>query len=79
MNITEVEYTDEEYEDYLNEVLPDVTIGSLVYSPGHALRRVDPIAFRCGQADMPIRYQCGECQTIYEDDEDAAEACCNDS
>ena len=51
MNVTEVEYTDEEYEDYLNEVLPNVT----------------------------IRYQCGECQTIYEDDEDAAEACCNDS
>ncbi len=29
-----------------------VKIGSLEYDPGYVLRNIDPVAFRCGVADM---------------------------
>lgn len=39
------------YEEMLDEVYGNVTIGGYEYTTYHALRVIDPIAFRCGFND----------------------------
>ena len=75
MKVTEVEIQEEEYEDLLNSIYGEVNVCEMVFDAGHALRKLDPTAFRCGLNDRPPRYKCGECGRTYED-EDPAEACC---
>lgn len=43
---------EEDFEELLSETCETVRIGSLEYDPGHVLRNIDPIAFRCGVSDM---------------------------
>lgn len=43
-------YTEEMYEDLLNEA-EDIEVFGIAYSAGTVLRRVDPVRFRCGYAD----------------------------
>ena len=50
-DIVDSEYSEDDYEELLNEIEPTVKIGSLEYEPGHVLREVDPIAFRVGMSD----------------------------
>ena len=38
----------DEYDDYLNEISPEVKIGSLTYSASQVLKNVDEIAYNCG-------------------------------
>lgn len=40
---------EDEYAEYLDDVLGEFNIGSLVYYKGHVLKKLDPIAFRCAQ------------------------------
>ena len=40
----------EQYDEFLNG-LGDVTIGGLQYEQSEALKRVDPVAYRCGFND----------------------------
>lgn len=35
------------FRDYLDEILPEVRIGSYTYGAGRVLAEIDPIAFRC--------------------------------
>lgn len=44
--------SEDEFEELLNETCETIKIGSLEYDPGYVLRNVDPMAFRCGVADM---------------------------
>lgn len=39
------------YEEMLNECYEPVSICGFNYDQGHALRNLDPIAFRCGVSD----------------------------
>lgn len=39
------------YEEFLNEIYGVVTICGMEFDSGHALKELDPIAFRCGVAD----------------------------
>ena len=43
---------EEQFEELLSETCETVKIGSLEYDPGHVLRNIDPVAFRCGVSDM---------------------------
>ena len=76
-NYTEVNTTDEEYEQELNEIYGDVKICGLEFPAGRALRLLDPTAFRCGLADKEIMFKCDECGTEHEEESEAGE-CCND-
>ena len=76
MNVYEKELTDEDYEEKLNNIYGPVHICGLEFKSGWVLKKLDPIAFQCGLADMPIIYCCGECDTKYPDDEDTAKECC---
>ena len=42
----------ESYNDFLDEVNPEIVIGSLRYSPSYVLREVDPIAYNIGLTDF---------------------------
>lgn len=41
----------EMFDEYLDEVLEDVSIGSLTFAPSSALKELDPIAYRCEFSD----------------------------
>lgn len=49
------ELTDDElesrYDDWLDEISSEVTIGSLTYSASRVLKEVDPIAYRVGLSE----------------------------
>ena len=42
---------EELYDNLLDEIYPMVRIGNLEYMPSEVLRKVDPIAYRCGMND----------------------------
>ncbi len=45
------EVSEDEYEEFLNEIYPEVEIGELTFYPGQIIKNLDPIAFRCGLID----------------------------
>lgn len=51
-------YAPETYEDYLNEMYPETTIAGHNYSTSHALKEIDPIAYRCGLSDYASALFC---------------------
>lgn len=76
MKAKEKTITEKEYEEMLNEIYPEVCLGNgLVFTAGRIIRELDPIAFRCGIADEPIKYCCSECEQVYDDKEEAEECC----
>ena len=52
----QIELDPDDYEDQFDESLddsiPEIEIGCLTYSPAHVLKNVDPIAYRCGLNDF---------------------------
>jgi hypothetical protein len=42
----------EAYDEYLDEHIDVVVIGSLSYSPSRVLKAIDPIAYECGFNDF---------------------------
>lgn len=78
MNAIEIEMTEEQYRDLLDEIYGDVEVCGMTFSSGRALQELDPVAFRCGLSDYSSenqRWKCGECDEEF-DNEDDAEACC---
>jgi hypothetical protein len=69
------EWTDQEIRDMFDECYPEVKIGNLTFSASEIVENCDPVAFRCIAADMEDRWICEECNTEY-DDQDEAEECC---
>ena len=47
----EVELSDAEYSDVLDELYGNVQVCGMTYSAGAALEALDPVAFRCGKGD----------------------------
>ena len=43
---------EDQFDDMLDESIPEIEIGSLTYSPSHVLKYVDPVAYRCGLNDF---------------------------
>ena len=41
----------DQFDDMLDESIPEIEIGSLTYSPSHVLKNVDPVAYRCSLND----------------------------
>lgn len=87
MNATKIEYdlddpTDASlYDNILYDIYGEtVNICGLNYDTLHALKKVDPTAYRCGAHDffdgLDERWDC-ECGMRY-DNEEEAEECCKD-
>jgi chromosome segregation ATPase len=47
----EVEIGDDQYNEWLDEIYGDVEIAGFSYATGHALKELDPTAYRCGKND----------------------------
>lgn len=43
---------EDQFDEFLDESTPEIEIGCLTYSPSHVLKKVDPIAYRCGLNDF---------------------------
>lgn len=41
----------DQFDDMLDDSIPEIEIGSLTYSPSHVLKNVDPVAYRCSLND----------------------------
>jgi hypothetical protein len=39
------------YDDFLDEIYKKIELLGCTYAPSHVLRRVDPVAYRCGFND----------------------------
>jgi len=78
VNVTEKEMSEDEYEEYLDNIYGDVNICGYKYPSGGALKELDPIAFRCGLCEQPIKYECGKCGEIYEEEHEAEDCCKED-
>ena len=42
----------DQFDESLDESIPEIEIGCLTYSPSHVLKNVDPVAYRCGLNDF---------------------------
>lgn len=78
----EIEMTDDEYEEFLNDIFKPISICGIIFSAVRILREMGPIAFHCGksdeESDRGYTYTCGICGTEYENDEDSAADCCKE-
>ena len=46
-----VDFADQ-FNELLDDSIPEIEIGCLTYSPSHVLKNVDPTAYRCGLNDF---------------------------
>ena len=80
MSAEPIYMSEDEFNDVLNDCYEDVTICGYTMSQGDILRQCDPVAFRCALADEPPRaWECSECGTEYDNEEDAEECCEEDA
>ena len=42
----------DQFDDSLDNSIPEIEIGSLTYPPSHVLKNVDPVAYRCSLNDF---------------------------
>lgn len=76
MNAKQVEMTEDEFEEYLNDCYEPVSVCGMQYEQGRILRKLDPIAFRCAMSDHDAEeWECEECGKRYSDEESANECC----
>ena len=74
-NIETFEYScsDDEYDEFLDEVYGDVEICGMNYSSSQALKELDPIAYNCGKGDYESNYDLDYCEE-YNDLKDELES-----
>lgn len=67
------------YDDMLDGYYEDYNVGRICFTASQVLKECDPIAYRCGfndwidEIDKP--WQCGQCDTRHETEEEAEECC----
>jgi len=71
-------YTEEDYNNMLDECYPECNIAGMTFSTSHALKEIDPITYQCGFNDYQeykTVYLCPICNTEFEDEEEAKFCC----
>ena len=58
----EYECSDDEFSDWIDSIYPEVTIGSLTFSPSEVMKELDPISYRCGKSDYESNYDLDDCE-----------------
>ena len=43
---------EDQFDESLDESIPEIEVGCLTYSPSRVLKNVDPVAYRCGLNDF---------------------------
>ena len=77
IDLTEADYSDceDRYEELITEVYDTVSIGELTWDAGRVLRELDPIAFRCGVADLTCEIDLDDYPSDEDDDEEYVSVC----
>ena len=78
MNAEEIELTDEEFEDILNELHEPVNICGYTMHKGTILKECDPIAFyqkKLAYESINKKWKCTECDNEFDNKDDADECC----
>lgn len=79
----EIEYTEEDFDDYIDDCYGDVKIGNLSFSSSEVLKEMDPVAYNIEfseyessmKKDDEDGWECQWCNRIYETEEDADDCC----
>lgn len=58
----EVEVSEEDYDNFLDDIHGDVSICGYDYSASEALKSIDPVAYRCGKNDYEANFDLDDCQ-----------------
>jgi hypothetical protein len=66
----QVNISNNEYMNFLDDVYGDVTICGITYGAGRALEALDPVAFRCGLGDYESEIQ-SELEDAIENEDDS--------
>ena len=66
----QVDISNDEYMEFLDDVYGEVTICGMTYSAGTALEACDPVAFRCGLGDYESEIQT-ELEEAIENEDDS--------
>ena len=63
-NIETFEYscTDEEYNEYLDNIFDEVEVCGMTYNVSYALKELDPIAYRCGKSEYEADFDLENCE-----------------
>ena len=69
----QVDISNDEYMEFLDEVYGEVTICGMTYSAGTALEACDPVAFRCGLGDYESEIQAELEEALENEDYDGIE------
>lgn len=77
VNATIKNLTEDEYEKILTDTYGTFAVGSRIFDAGEILRKIDPIAFNVGMDEEPDVWECTECGSKFNSDEEA-EKCCTD-
>lgn len=76
--VSSIEYDENEFTEYLDEIFPDCEIAGRKYSTSDALQSVDPIAFDCAMFEWTNeqpKWECDTCNSQFEEEEDALNCC----
>lgn len=65
--------TESEYDEFLDDAYGDVEICGMSYNSSCALKKLDPIAYRCGKSDFESNYDLDDCEE-YNDLKDELES-----
>jgi hypothetical protein len=71
-------YTEEDYDQMLDECYGEVKMGSFTWNPSYVLKNLDLVAYRCGFSDYcetETKYKCPICDTEHNDEDDAKWCC----
>ena len=58
----EYECSDDDFDDFLDQIYPEINIGSLTFYPSQVLKECDPIAYRCAKSDYESEYDLDDCE-----------------
>ena len=58
----EYECSDDDFDDFLDQIYPEINIGSLTFYPSQVLKECDPTAYRCAKSDYESDYDLDECE-----------------
>lgn len=77
MNARKYEISDDDFEEILNKMYHvEVSICGYEHQQGSLLRRIDEVSFNQEKSNYEDgQYVCGECDSIYDSEEEAEECC----
>ena len=75
MNAGLKEYSEQDLQDWLDEVYEPIEFAGMTLYAGETMKELDPVMFRCAMSDMPDVWICDECDTEFDEEDDANECC----